>query len=311
MTAPAMTILLTGGTGQVGWELQRTLAPLGRVVAPLRAELDLTRPDSLRAAVRGAGPGLIVNAAAHTAVDQAESEPELAMALNGEAPGILAEEAKRLGIPLVHYSTDYVFDGRKAQPYAESDAPNPVSVYGRTKLAGERAIQAVGAAHLILRTSWVYGARGKNFMRTILRLAREREQLNLVNDQIGAPTWSRLIAEATAAVLARHIDPVQGMTLGERGGLYHLTCAGSTSWFGFASAIADGDPDRQAQKLRTLAPIPTSGYPTPARRPANSRLDCAALRQVFGIALPDWADALQLVLADLAGSQEISAAPGA
>ena len=222
-------ILLTGKNGQVGWELQRTLAPLGEVVVLDRRQLDLSDPDQIRERVREISPDLIVNAAAYTAVDRAEAEPEPAMAVNGTAPGLLAEEAKRIGAAIIHYSTDYVFDGAKTTPYTEEDAPNPLNVYGRTKLAGEQAVQAAGVPHLILRTSWVYGMRGKNFLLTILRLAREREELKIVDDQIGAPTWSRTIAEATAQILTSGAWPVSGAS-----GIYHLTASGSTSWYGFA-----------------------------------------------------------------------------
>ena len=211
-----MRILVTGANGQVGWELQRTLQTLGDVVACDRGTLDLSDPDSIRGKVREIRPDVIVNAGAYTAVDRAESEPELAMAVNGVAPGVLAEEAKQLGALLLHYSTDYVFDGTKAEPYLESDAPNPVSVYGSSKLAGEKAVEAVGGAYLIFRTSWVYGGRGKNFLLTMLRLAGEREELRVVDDQFGAPTWCRTIAEATAQVVAK-LSPAGTGRIGSRG----------------------------------------------------------------------------------------------
>lgn len=274
-------ILLTGRNGQVGWELERTLAPLGQIHACDHSSLDLADADSIRSAVRAFKPDVIVNAAAYTAVDQAEAEPELAQAINGTAPGILAEEAKRLGALLVHYSTDYVFDGTKPTPYTEADAPNPLGVYGRSKLAGEQAVQAVGGEHLILRTSWVYGLRGRNFLLTIMRLAGEKPLLRIVGDQVGAPTWCRNIAETTAALLASPQGPR---------GLFHLTAGGTTSWHGFAAAIvaARGATARVEE-------ITTADYPLPARRPANSRLDCGALR-AQGIALPDWQDQLRLCL---------------
>lgn len=279
-------ILLTGRDGQVGHELERTLAPLGEVVALDRAGLDLADPDRIRAVVREAKPGIVVNAAAWTAVDKAEDGEAAAMAINGAAPGILAEEAKRLSALLVHYSTDYVFDGASPSPYAEDDAPNPINAYGRTKLAGERAIQAVGGRHLIFRTSWIYSLRGHNFLKTILRLAKERKELRVVADQVGAPTWSRMIAEATAICLARH---------GGQQGAYHLAAAGETSWHGFAQAIvaAAGLPAR-------VAPITTAEYPLPARRPANSRLDCGRIEKDFGLALPGWERQLALCLAEAA-----------
>ncbi len=276
-------ILLTGANGQVGRELQRTLAPLGNVRALDRQALDLAHMDAIRAAIREQKPDLIVNAAAYTAVDQAEAEPDLAMIINGQAPGVLAEEAKKLGALLVHYSTDYIFDGTKTDPYKEEDGPAPLNAYGRSKLAGEEAIAASGCRHLIFRTSWVYGLFGKNFLRTIQRLASEREELRIVADQIGAPTWSRMIAEASA--LALRGDPPSG--------LYHMTSAGATSWHGFAQAILD------AQGWRgKLVPIATRDYPLPATRPANSRLDNGKLAADFDLTLPDWRHALGLCLAD-------------
>ncbi|MCL0030162.1 dTDP-4-dehydrorhamnose reductase [Thermodesulfovibrionales bacterium] len=284
-------IMLTGKNGQVGWELQRTLTPLGEVVALDRQRLDLTDPDQIRERVREIKPNLIVNAAAYTAVDRAEEEPELAMVVNGTAPGILAEEAKHLNAAIIHYSTDYVFDGTKTTPYTEEDAPNPLNVYGKTKLVGEQAIQAAGVPHLILRTSWIYGLRGKNFLLTILRLAREREELKIVDDQIGAPTWSRTIAEATAQILKANTSSVM-----DSSGIYHLTASGSTSWYSFAKAILKLDSDRAEQVCRQLKPILTAEYPTPARRPIRSVLSNAKLRAAFGIALPDWEQSLKLAL---------------
>ncbi len=290
-------ILLTGKNGQVGWELQRTLAPLGEVVALDRQQLDLVKPDQIRERVREIKPSLIVNAAAYTAVDKAEEEPELAMAINGIAPGILAEEAKRLNAAIVHYSTDYVFDGTKTTPYTEEDLPNPLNVYGRTKLEGERAIQAAGVPYMILRTSWVYGMRGKNFLLTVLRLAQEREELRIVDDQIGAPTWSRMIAEATAQILAQVYLPVisHSSPLTEKKGIYHLSAGGQTSWYGFARAIVARISETSTQSVK-LIPIPTSKYPAPARRPAYSLLSKAKLNGAFGLAMLDWDRALELVL---------------
>lgn len=286
-----MKILLTGVKGQVGWELRRALAPLGRVVAVDRAQLDLADPDAIRAQVRALSPQLIVNPAAYTAVDRAESEPEQARAINAIAPAILAEEARNCGAILVHYSTDYVFDGAKPGPYIEDDPPAPLNVYGATKWEGEQAIRASGARHLILRTSWVYGTRGQNFLLTMQRLMRERAALRIVDDQVGAPTWSRLIAEATALILAQCFSPARGADRPEPWGTYHLTSGGETSWYGFAQAIAElgGFSTR-------LEPIPSSDYPTPARRPANSRLDNGKLWRSFGIRLPHWREALELCL---------------
>jgi len=283
-------ILLVGKNGQVGWELQRTLASLGDVVAIDRQGMDLANPDSIRNAIRATRPDLIVNAAAYTAVDKAESEPELAMAINGIAPGIMAEEAKRLGATVIHYSTDYVFDGTKKSPYVEEDVPNPINVYGKTKLAGEQAIQAAGIPHLILRTSWVYGLRGRNFLLTILRLAKERDELKIVNDQIGAPTWSRMIAEATGQMLAQ-----RKLDLREVGGVYNLTAAGRTSWHSFTQAIIE-NTSNQTQSSPRLIPIATHEYPLPAPRPLYSILSNDKLSRVFGMKLPAWDASLRLCL---------------
>ncbi|MBS4095631.1 MAG: dTDP-4-dehydrorhamnose reductase [Sulfuricella sp.] len=286
-----MKILVTGKNGQVGWELQRTLAPLGEAVAVDRATLDLRNPDSIRAVIREVKPHLIVNPAAYTAVDKAESEPDVAQAVNGVAPGIMAEEAKRLGAVLVHYSTDYVFDGSKPVAYVEDDPTCPLNVYGRTKLAGEDAVRAVGVPHLILRTSWVYGVRGKNFLLTILRLAKDRDELKIVADQIGAPTWSRLIAETTAQIVAQRVKGLQ-----ELSGIYNFTAAGNTSWHGFASAIIES---AGLDKQPRLLPIPTSEYPLPAARPKNSVLSNDKLRREFGVSMPDWRTGLELAMAEL------------
>lgn len=283
------TILLTGRNGQVGWELERALTPLGCVVALDHGALDLTKPDRIASVVRETKPNIIVNAAAYTAVDRAESEPESAFAVNAKAPGILAEEAKRLNALLVHYSTDYVFDGKKNTPYTEDDAPNPLNVYGRTKLEGERAIGESGAQHLIFRTSWVYGMRGQNFLLTMLRLGRERDELRIVNDQIGAPTWCRDLAQSTAKVLSE---------LGAKGtehrknvrATYHMTAGGKTSWYGFAERIFLLDT---GHKVRRLVPIPSSEYPLPAKRPGNSVLSNTAFARDWGFSLPDWDESLR------------------
>lgn len=283
-----MRILLTGVNGQVGWELQRTLAPLGEVIAADRSVLDLADTAGIRRRVAAIAPDLIVNPAAYTAVDKAESEPELAHAINADAPGELAA----CGIPLVHFSTDYVFDGRKAGAYTEDDTPNPLGVYGASKLAGEQAVVRAGIPHLILRTSWVYGLRGRNFLLTMQRLARERESLSVVDDQFGAPTWSRLIAEATALTIARWLERTDQTATS---GLYHLSCDGRTSWHGFTAAIL-AHLAQTDTKLAKLSAIPTSGYPTPAARPANSQLDCGKLAATFGVRLPDWENALGLCL---------------
>jgi dTDP-4-dehydrorhamnose reductase len=272
-----LRILLLGRNGQVGWELERLLAPQGELTALGHAELDLADVPRLVATVRALQPEAIVNAAAYTAVDKAESERDAAFAVNATAPRVLAEEAKRIGALLVHYSTDYVFDGAKAAPYVEDDPTNPLNVYGASKLAGEKAIRKSGCSHLILRTSWVYGPRGANFMLTMLRLARERPELRVVDDQVGAPTSSAAIARATTAILER---ANQSPALG---GLYHLAAAGETSWCGFAREIL-----AQARLATPVVPIPTEQYPTPARRPRNSRLDCTRLREAFGVTLAPW-----------------------
>ena len=284
-----MKILVTGKSGQVGYELMRSLQPLGEVIGVDRGEMDLSDLDQVRDVIRRIQPGLIINPAAYTAVDKAESEPDLAMRINGLAPGVMAEEAAKLGAALVHYSTDYVFDGTKPEPYTEADQPCPLNVYGRTKLAGEQAMAASGASYLIFRTSWVYGMRGKNFLLTMTRLAAEREELRIVADQHGAPTWCRTLADTTASILS------QARGAGDRAawwrensGLYHLTAQGQTTWHGFADALLD-----QAAKKPVLVPISSEEYPVPAARPANSRLSCAALMERFGH-LPDWRDALRL-----------------
>ena len=287
-------ILLTGKNGQVGWELQRTLAPLGQVMALDVAGLDLTNPDAIRQTVRSIKPDIIVNPAAYTAVDRAESEPELAMAINGVAPGIFAEEAKKLDALLVHYSTDYIFDGRKDSPYVETDEPNPLSVYGKTKLAGEQAIRASGANHLIFRTSWVYGVRGKNFLLTMLRLAQERSELRIVDDQIGAPTWSRSLGEISALVLAQLCAPgADKQAIEHVAGTYHLTSSGSVSWCGFAAEILRLV---KVQPMPRLVPITTPEYPTPAARPMNSVLLNDKLTRTFGLAAGDWNSNLRLCM---------------
>jgi dTDP-4-dehydrorhamnose reductase len=277
-------ILLIGSRGQVSWELRRTLAPLADLTAVDFPEIDLTRPESLRELVRSVRPDVVVNAAAYTAVDKAEDEQETCLKVNGESPRVLAEEAAAIGARFVHYSTDYVYDGMKDGRWVETDAPNPLSVYGRTKLDGDLGIAASGAGHLIFRLQWVWGTRGSNFVKTMLKLAREREELKIVDDQVGAPTFSRHIAEATAIALARW-DGQQG--------IYHLANGGETSWHGFAQAIFEEDPAKSEQVLRRCLPIPTSAYPTKAVRPRNSRLDQSKLLADFGIRLPDWRSALK------------------
>ena len=284
-----MKILLLGKNGQVGWELQRSLAPLGELIALDRHSPDLcgdlAKLQGLADTVRAVRPDVIVNAAAHTAVDKAESEPELARMLNALAPGVLAQEAAKIGALLVHYSTDYVFDGSGTRPWTETDTPAPLSVYGQTKLEGEQAIQAACPNHLIFRTSWVYAARGENFAKTMLRLAQERERLTVIDDQFGAPTSADLLADVTAHALRQLLQrPTDA-------GLYHLVAGGETSWHGYADyVIAQAQRTQAAIKIvaKEVVPVPTSAFPTPARRPRNSRMDTSKLQTTFGLKLPHW-----------------------
>jgi dTDP-4-dehydrorhamnose reductase len=306
MTLP---ILLTGKNGQVGRELHPLLAGIGQVQAFDRQQLDLAEPGDIRKAIREVQPRIIVNAAAYTAVDRAQSEETAARAINAEAPGVMAEEARRLGALLVHYSTDYVFDGSKRSPYVEDDSPNPLNVYGSTKLAGEQAIQQSGALHLIFRTEWVYAREGRNFLLTMLRLAAEKEELRVVSDQIGAPTWSREIAAATTSILAQLRARKGGLeSISDISGIYHLTAGGETSWCDFARAIleeasrcASSEPWVQASTggrpliTRRVIPISTEEYPTAARRPAYSVLSNARLKAAFGVQLPSWRAQLKAV----------------
>ncbi len=301
-----LRILLTGVTGQVGGDLLPLLQSFAQVIAPTRAELDLTNIEAIRAFVRDARPHWIINPAAYTAVDKAESQPALAEAINASAPRILGEEAARLDAPVIHFSTDYVYDGTGDQPWIESDPTGPLGVYGKTKLLGEQALASTGAAHLILRTSWVYGARGKNFLLTLLRLAEERAELKVVADQFGAPTWSFDLANLVVSLisqmenLADSTGTARSQVIGEKKGIYNAASSGETSWFGFAREFLRlttiAEPGR---RLATLLPISTSEYPTAARRPQNSRLDCSRLSEVFGYALPAWQQSTSLVMAQL------------
>jgi dTDP-4-dehydrorhamnose reductase len=284
-------ILLTGKDGQVGFELQRALAPLGEVFAIGRADCDLTDPHSIRAMVEASRPDIIVNCAAYSAVDAAETEPEVAYAVNAAGPAVLAEEAAKTGALLVHYSTDYVFDGRKQGRYREQDAAAPLSAYGMSKFAGEHAIRRRDIPHLIIRTSWVYGVHGKNFLKTIVRLAQERDSLRIVADQVGAPTSAALIADVTAEILRQFLRGENKMDDADRFGTFHLTASGETSWHGYAKSIVRtglqlGTPMRLGPEQ--VMPISTDEYPLPARRPANSRLNTDKLRSTFNIVLPDW-----------------------
>jgi dTDP-4-dehydrorhamnose reductase len=305
------TILLTGKNGQVGRELAAMLPAVGNVVAVGRDELDLSKPDDIRNLIRKINPQLIVNAAAYTAVDKAESEESLASAINAEAAGIMAEEAKKIGAALVHYSTDYIFAGLKTTPYNENDAPNPQSVYGRTKLQGEKAIQRADVDHLIFRTAWVYGREGKNFLLTILRLATQREELRIVSDQIGAPTSSHEIAAATTKILTQLFShDKRKHPLSKVSGTYHMTAAGETSWAGFAEAILDHARTHPPSApwyasatnnlpiiAKRVAHLTTAEYPTPARRPAYSVLSNRGLADTFQTHLPDWRTQLRNIFA--------------
>ncbi len=292
-----MKILMTGSNGQVGFELARTLLPLGEVVALNREQADLTNLEKLRATIQHIQPDVIVNAAAYTAVDKAETERETAFLINEKAVAVLAEEAKKLNALLIHYSTDYVFDGTKDKPYNEDDATNPLNVYGESKLAGEQAIQQSGADFLILRTTWVFASRGQNFVKSILRLAAEREELNIVADQIGAPTSARFIAETNAHIL-RQTQQERGAKTFESG-IYNLTNLGETSWHGFAEKIVELAKQQNIElKNRIINPIPTSAYPTPAKRPLNSRLSTQKLTQHFNLTMPSWETVLELCLAE-------------
>jgi dTDP-4-dehydrorhamnose reductase len=309
MIAENPRILLLGSTGQVGRELQTCFAEFGDLTCSDRNVADLSRPEEIRSLVRRAAPQLILNAAAYTAVDRAESEPELAMTINAEAPRVLAEEALQAGALLVHYSTDYVFDGGKQEPWVESDQPHPLNQYGASKLAGERAIESSGCRHLIFRTSWVYGPHGQNFLFTMLRLARQRDRLTIVNDQFGAPTTSLEIAAATRKIVAGVLEG----RLGEEkdwAGIYHMTCAGSTTWFAFAQAIFARAGGLLGGKIPELAPIATSEYPTPARRPRNSVLSDARLYEKFGVRLASWESALDAVMDKLKSQMGGDRRPG-
>jgi dTDP-4-dehydrorhamnose reductase len=292
-----MKILLFGKNGQVGWELQRKLVSLGELSAVDREEVDFTNLHGLRDFTLDAKPDLIVNAAAYTDVDGAESEPEVALAINSEAPGVLAEAARKLGAAFVHYSTDYVFDGEKGEPYAEGDGPHPLNVYGETKLAGERAIAEVDGAYWILRTSWLYGVRGRNFFLTMLRLARERELISVVEDQVGCPTWCRSLALGTLEMLERALERSQLSpyeVLRDSRGIYHLCAAGRASWYDFARRILEWDPRSDEHIVTRVEPISSEAYPTAARRPAFSVLDTGKVARIFGVELADWEQQLRL-----------------
>lgn len=285
-------ILILGKNGQIGWELQRCLSTLGHIVAVDRTEADLAEPANLVKLIRHVKPSIIVNAAAYTAVDQAEKEKELSHQINGESPGILAEEAKKLGSILVHYSTDYVFNGQAKTAYTEEDPTDPINAYGASKLAGEQAVRAIGGKYLIFRTSWIYASRGKNFLLTMLKLAKERSHLKIVQDQLGAPTWARLVAQATAQALF-HPD--------DKWGTYHLTATGQTTWFQFAQQIFSTYARQNHNfSIPTVTGISTREYPTPARRPAFSVLDNRKFQRTFNLTLPSWGSMLELCIDELA-----------
>ena len=291
-----LRILLIGKNGQVGWELHRSLLTLGEITAIDYPEIDLARPDNVRQWVRDVQPNIIINAAAYTDVDKAESQPDLAYAINGTAPGILAEEAKKLGAALVHYSTDYVFDGTKGSPYLESDTSNPLSVYGASKLAGEQAVEAVDGTYLILRTSWVYSTRRKCFLTQVLRWARMQKEMRVVTDQTASPTWCRTLADATAQVLSNG-DTEELDWLSERKGLYHLAGDGGASRYEWARLILEYDPHPNEQIVEEILKADTSEFPAPAQRPVYSVLNCDKIQATFGVHLPDWKTSLALAMA--------------
>ncbi len=289
-------ILLFGSQGQLGWELQRTLAPLGKVTAVDLQELDISQPDAIRAFMNELSPDIVVNAAAYTAVDKAEDQQDIAQTINATAPRIMAEEAQKHQALFVHYSTDYVFDGKAQEPYSEKDIPSPLGVYGKTKLAGDQAVQEIGGRFLIFRTSWVYGLRGANFLKTMIRLATERDELGIVSDQIGTPTWCRMLAESTT--LALH----QTLSTGDKEenfGIYNVSGSGQTSWFEFAGKIITTASQKLHFQPPTIKPIATADYPTKSPRPAYSVLDNSLFEKTFGLEVADWQDQLELCLNDL------------
>jgi dTDP-4-dehydrorhamnose reductase len=307
MNRADVKIVIVGRNGQLAWEANQRFQGLGKIVCVGRPELDLLDLNGVREEIRRIKPTVIVNAAAYTAVDQAESEPEAAMKINSEAPAAMAQEAKRLGALFITYSTDYVFDGKSPAPYRENDPTAPLNVYGASKLSGERAVEAVGGSYLVFRTSWVYGARGKNFLKTILKLAAEKSELRIVDDQVGAPTWSRDLAEATKTIIEQLVTKSQSENipvaeaLGDHRGIYHMTAAGRVSWYGFATAIVE-EMERRGLSQGSLAkvtPIPSREYPTPAVRPQNSRLCNDKLQNAFGVRLPQWRQSMEAVMNEL------------
>ena len=290
-----MHILLLGKYGQLGWELQRTIAPLGDILALDFPQIDLKQEGSLREPIHDIRPRVILNATAYTAVDRAESEPEIAQAINTHAPRMMAEEAKKIGAAIIHYSTDYVFDGTKGSDYLEQDTPNPLNVYGQSKLAGERAIQEVGGSYLILRASWVYSVRRDSFVTKVLEWSRTQTSLRIVRDQVSNPTWCRMLAEATAQLLVMAGKDVAGW-MDERRGIYHLAGSGRASRFEWAQAILEMDPRREEQIVHEVQPALTHDFPTPAVRPLHSALNCDRFTDTFGLSLPEWREALKLAM---------------
>ena len=290
-----MRIVLIGKNGQLGWELQRTLPVLGEVIALGQNDLDLSVPDSIAAAITALKPALIVNAAAYTEVDLAESQPDLAMNVNAVAPGMLAEVARKLQAIFIHYSTDYVFDGKSERPYSEADLPNPINTYGTSKYRGEQNIQQAGDAYLIFRTSWVYSMRGNGFVNKVLGWARKNTTLRIVNDQVGSPTWARMLAEVTSSALARDCTELLEKVR-EKSGVFHLAGSGFTSRYEWAKQILASDPDRTEQLVQAIEPVSSDEFPTPARRPLFTALDCTKFVENFALRMPSWAESLQLAM---------------
>lgn len=290
-----MKLLLIGKNGQVGWELQQTLLPLGEVISIDYPDLDLVDLDAVRKLIRNIKPQVIINAAAYTDVDKAENEVKKAFAINASAPGVMAEEARASGAALIHYSTDFVFDGEKGSPYIELDNPNPINTYGKSKLMGEQSIQKAGGAYLILRTSWVYSLRTDNFVTRVLSWARQKETLSIVDDQIGSPTWARFLADATAMLIGVGRNDIFEFFNGHNG-IYHLAGAGSPTRLEWVQQILEFDPRKEQQQVRKVLPAKSSDFPTPAQRPANSSLDCSKITREFGLTIPDWKSALRLML---------------
>ncbi len=293
-----MKILLIGKNGQVGWQLERALAPLGEVMATDKNVIDMAKHNSIISTIQNIKPDLIVNASAYTAVDKAESDADTAMSINASALSVIATEAKKINAVVIHYSTDYVFDGAKNKPYTENDTTNPMGIYGKSKLEGEKMLAEAGVPYLIFRTSWVYDTRGKNFLLTMLRLAQEREEMRVVNDQTGSPTWAKMIAMATSQIISQGSKDIQGF-IQENKGIYHMTSAGETTWYNFAKNIIENAAGQKNFKVKSIIPITTNEYPTPAKRPQYSVMDNSKLKNTFNISIPSWEKGLKLVLEEL------------